>query len=45
MGLEGVGFLKIPASTKKEVGFLSRFSKVGFVENYGLNATNLEFAL
>ena len=25
-----------PTSTKLEVGFLSGFSKVGFVENYGL---------
>ena len=30
-----VGFLKNPLLQKKEVGFLSRFLKVGIVEKYG----------
>ena len=36
-----LGFLKNPLKNpillKKEVGFLSEFSKVGFVENYGIS--------
>ena len=32
-----VGLLKSSAFAKKEVGFLSEFSKVGFVENHGLS--------
>ena len=31
-----MGFLKKHAFTELEVGFLSGFSKMGFVENYGL---------
>ena len=31
-----------PVFTKEEVGFLSGFSKVGFVENYGLKLVLLE---
>ena len=32
-----MSFLKKPTFAKQEVGFISGFSKVGFVENYGLS--------
>ena len=38
-----MGFLKKPTVTKKEVGLLSGFSKVGFVKNYGLKVWILTF--